>query len=131
MDYNKQTFEGVIRQSIKSFKEGKLPEQTLKAMSEDGKTKEVKYTPEYFDELEQRVLKEVEKQNKKESKPKNKKKKKVELDEGGTPTEDSPGKTLGLAVADGMTAYGRGLQNAYDPELDKSKFKTSEPSRRR
>ena len=61
MDYNKQTFEGVIRQSIKSFKQGKLPEQTLKSMSEEGK--EVKYTPEYFDELEQQVIKEVEKQS--------------------------------------------------------------------
>ena len=70
MDYNKQTFEGVIRQSIKAFKEGKLPEQTLKAMSDDGNSKEVKYTPEYFDELEQQVMKEVEKQNKKESKSK-------------------------------------------------------------
>ena len=59
MDYNKQTFEGVIRQSIKSFKEGKVPEKTLEQMSEGGK--EIKYTPDYFDELEQQVMKEVEK----------------------------------------------------------------------
>ena len=131
MDYNKQTFEGVIRQSIKSFKEGKLPEQTLKAMSEDGKSKEVKYTPEYFDNLEEQILKEREKQNKKESKSKNKKKKKVELDEGGTPTEDSPGKTMGLAIADGMKSYGEGIQEAYNSDVDSSKFKTSEPPRRR
>ena len=129
MDYNKQTFEGVIRQSIKTFKEGKVPEQTLKSLSEEGK--EIKYTPEYFDELEQQVMKEVEKQNKKESKVKGKNKKKVELDEGGTPTEDSPGKKMGLAVADGMTTYGKGLQRAYDSELDTSKFTTAEPSRRR
>lgn len=129
MDYNKQTFEGVIRQSIKSFKQGKLPEQTLKSMSEEGK--EIKYTPEYFDELEQQVIKEVEKQNKKESKSKNKKKKKVELDEGGTPTEDSPGKTMGLAIADGMKSYGEGIQEAYNSDVDSSKFKTSEPPRRR
>ena len=43
MDYNKSTFESVIRKSIKTFKKGQIPEQTFEAMSSDGK--EVKYTP--------------------------------------------------------------------------------------
>ena len=40
-------FAEAIAQSIKMFKEGKLPESTLSL--QDGETK---YTPEYFDELE-------------------------------------------------------------------------------
>ena len=63
MDYNKSTFESVIRKSIKTFKKGKIPEQTFAAMSSEGK--EVKYTPEYFDDLEKQVLEEKEKSNKK------------------------------------------------------------------
>jgi hypothetical protein len=130
MDYNKQTFEGVIRQSIKAFKEGKLPEQTLKAMSDDGNSKEVKYTPEYFDELEAQILKEKEKLNKKEKKE-SKKKKPLKMSEGGTPEEQSTGQKVGIAIADGMKAYGDGVQKAYDGELDEDKFRTSEPPRRR
>ena len=63
MDYNKSTFESVIRKSIKTFKKGKIPEQTFAAMSSEGK--EVKYTPEYFDDLEKQVLEEKEKSDKK------------------------------------------------------------------
>ena len=72
MDYNKSTFEGVIRKSIKSFKEGQIPEETFKRMSDDGK--EVKYTPDYFDTLEEQVLEEKEKLDKEEKKKSKKKK---------------------------------------------------------
>ena len=53
------------------------------------------------------------------------------MSEGGTITNDSPGKTMGLAIADGMKAYGAGIQQAYSGREDGDKFKTSEPPRRR
>jgi Ran GTPase-activating protein (RanGAP) involved in mRNA processing and transport len=127
MDYNKSTFESVIRKSIKTFKKGKIPEQTFEAMSSDGK--EVKYTPEYFDDLEKQVLEQKEKADKKKKTSKNKKEPK-DMSEGGTPTESSPGKKMANAAADGMMTYGKGLQEAYDSELDKSKFTFGGTSRR-
>lgn len=129
MDYNKSTFEGVIRKSIKSFKEGQIPEETFKRMSDDGK--EVKYTPDYFDTLEEQVLEEKEKLDKKEKK-KSKKKKPLKMSEGGTPTEEekTPGKDIGTAAAEGLMAIGKGMQEAYDGELDPTKFNFSGTSRR-
>ena len=40
-------FEKAIRESVKAFSEGMLPEKTL-GLSKEG----IKYTPEYFDNLE-------------------------------------------------------------------------------
>lgn len=135
MDYNKSTFEGVIRKSIKSFKEGQIPEETFKRMSDDGK--EVKYTPDYFDTLEEQVLEEKEKLDKKEKK-KSKKKKPLKMSEGGTPTEEenseeeekTPGKDIGTAAAEGLMAIGKGIQEAYDGELDPNKMSFSGTTRR-
>jgi hypothetical protein len=53
------------------------------------------------------------------------------MSEGGTPEEQSTGQKVGIAIADGMKAYGDGVQKAYDGELDEDKFRTSEPPRRR
>ena len=119
MDYNKGTFEGVIRQSIKTFKKGKIPEKTFEAMSSEGK--EVKYTPEYFDDLEKQVLEEKEK-SKKKKKTSKKKKAPKDMNEGGAP--------MGNAVKDSLMAYGKGVQEAYDGDLDKSKFTFEGTSRR-
>ena len=130
MDYNKSTFEGVIRKSIKSFKEGQIPEETFKRMSDDGK--EVKYTPDYFDTLEEQVLEEKEKLDKKEKK-KSKKKKPLKMSDGGTPTEEkekTPGKDMGTAAAEGLMAIGKGIQEAYDGELDPNKMSFSGTTRR-
>ena len=127
MDYNKSTFESVIRKSIKTFKKGQIPEQTFEAMSSDGK--EVKYTPEYFDDLEKQVLEEKEKADKKKKTSKNKKKPK-DMSEGGTPTESSPDKKMSNAAAEGMMAYGEGIKEAYSGKLDKSKFTFGGTSRR-
>ena len=131
MDYNKSTFEGVIRKSIKSFKEGQIPEETYKRMSDDGK--EVKYTPDYFDTLEEQVLEEKEKLDKEEKK-KAKKKKPLKMSEGGTPTEEEEEKKtrkdIGTAAAEGLMAIGKGMQEAYDGELDPAKFNFSGTSRR-
>ena len=44
-------FEEAIAKSIKSFFDGKIPEKTSE-INEDG----LFYTPEYFDELEERLL---------------------------------------------------------------------------
>ena len=127
MDYNKSTFESVIRKSIKTFKKGQIPEQTFEAMSSDGK--EVKYTPEYFDDLEKQVLEQKEKSDKKKKTSKDKKESK-DMSEGGTPTKSSPGKTMANAAADGMMGYGKALQEIYDNEPDKSKFRFEGTSRR-
>lgn len=121
MDYNKSTFESVIRKSIKTFKKGKIPEQTFAAMSSEGK--EVKYTPEYFDDLEKQVLEEKEKSDKKKKTSKNKKESK-DMSEGGTPT------SLAEAAAEGVSTYGAGIQEAYSGELDKTKFTFGGTNRR-
>jgi|TARA_B100001094_G_scaffold43437_1_gene38178 hypothetical protein len=124
MDYNKQTFDHVIRQSIKKFKTGDVAEETFKLISEDGR--EVKYTPEYFDELEKELLSNKEKEDKKESKKsKNKKKEPVEMSEGGS---------MGGDMMSGIAGIGDGYAKAYKDaaaNTDSSKFKTSEPPRRR
>lgn len=127
MDYNKSTFEGVIRKSIKSFKEGQIPEETFKRMSDDGK--EVKYTPDYFDTLEEQVLEEKEKLDKEEKK-KSKKKKPAKMSEGGTPQKKSAGQIMAEAGADGLMKYGQSLQEIYDTEPDPTKFQFSGTSRR-
>jgi len=44
-------YDQIIRQSVKAFKEGRLPEQ-ISARKEAG----LKYTPEYFDQLEEDLL---------------------------------------------------------------------------
>jgi len=122
MDYNKQTFDHVIRQSIKKFKAGDVAEETFKLISEDGR--EVKYTPEYFDELEKELLSNKEKEDKKESKKSKNKKK--EMSDGGT--------AMAIAGANSISAAGEGYAKAYKDaadNTDKSKFKTSEPPRRR
>tara|TARA_X000000950_G_scaffold256159_1_gene321397 strand:+ start:126 stop:500 length:375 start_codon:yes stop_codon:yes gene_type:complete len=124
MDYNKGTFEGVIRQSIKTFKKGKIPEKTFEAMSSEGK--EVKYTPEYFDDLEKQVLEEKEKSDKKKKTSKKKKEPK-DMSEGGTPIKSS---TMSNTVKDSLMSYGKGVQEAYDGDLDKSKFTYEGTSRR-
>ena len=52
------------------------------------------------------------------------------MSEGGTPTKSSPGKTMANAAADGMMGYGKALQEIYDNEPDKSKFRFEGTSRR-
>jgi hypothetical protein len=99
-------------------------------MSDDGK--EVKYTPDYFDTLEEQVLEEKEKLDKKEKK-KSKKKKPLKMSDGGTPTEEeekTPGKDIGTAAAEGLMAIGKGIQEAYDGELDPNKMSFSGTTRR-
>jgi len=44
------TFEEAIRRSIRAYLKGKIPESVKEAKGE------LRYTPEYFDELEERVL---------------------------------------------------------------------------
>jgi len=44
-------YRDVVRQSIKSFLEGERPQQ-IEALKEEG----LKYTPEYFDDLEKELL---------------------------------------------------------------------------
>jgi len=44
-------YSDVIRQSVKAFREGRFPEQ-MDAVKEEG----LKYTPEYFDQLEEKLL---------------------------------------------------------------------------
>lgn len=120
MDYNKQTFDHVIRQSIKKFKAGDVAEETFKLISEDGR--EVKYTPEYFDELEKDLMADKKKEDKKASKKKDKK----EMSDGGT--------AMAIAGANTISAAGEGYAKAYEDaadNTDKSKFVTPEPPRRR
>lgn len=131
MDYNKQTFDHVIRQSIKKFMTGDLPEETLKMLSEEGK--EVKYTPEFFDELEKELLSDKEKEDKKKTKKtkKSKKKKKedLEMSDGGYTVRDMGGDMMG-----GIAGIGDGYAKAYKDaaaNTDKSKFVTPELPRRR
>lgn len=122
MDYNKQTFDHVIRQSIKKFKAGDVAEETFKLISEDGR--EVKYTPEYFDELEKDLMADKKKEDKKASKKKDKKEP-VEMSEGGS---------MGGDMMSGIASIGDGYAKAYKDaaaDTDSSKFKTSEPPRRR
>jgi hypothetical protein len=122
MDYNKQTFDHVIRQSIKKFKAGDVAEETFKLISEDGR--EVKYTPEYFDELEKDLMADKKKEDKKASKKKDKKEP-VEMSEGGS---------MGSDMMSGIASIGDGYAKAYKDaaaNTDSSKFKTSEPPRRR
>lgn len=125
MDYNKQTFDHVIRQSIKKFMAGDVPEETLKMLSEEGK--EVKYTPEFFNELEKELLSDKEKEDKKKTKKSKKNKKEdLEMSDGGT--------AIAAAGADGLASAGEGFAQAYKDaaaNTDKSKFKTPEPPRRR
>lgn len=123
MDYNKQTFDHVIRQSIKKFKAGDVAEETFKLISEDGR--EVKYTPEYFDELEKDLMADKKKEDKKASKKKDKKEP-VEMSEGGTATAIAGANAIGTAVEGYAKAYKDAAANT-----DRSKFKTSEPPRRR
>jgi len=121
MDYNKQTFDHVIRQSIKKFMAGDVPEETLKMLSEEGK--EVKYTPEFFDDLEKELLSDKEKEDKKQTK---KSKKKKEMSDGGT--------AMAAAGANSLASAGEGFAKAYKDaaeNTDKSKFVTPEPPRRR
>ena len=67
-------------------------------------------------------------------KKKSKKKKPLKMSEGGTPTEEeeekTPGKDIGTAAAEGLMAIGKGMQEAYDGELDPAKFNFSGTSRR-
>jgi hypothetical protein len=49
-------YDQIIRQSVKAFKEGRLPEQ-ISSRKEEG----LKYTPEYFDRLEEDLLGETDK----------------------------------------------------------------------
>lgn len=44
-------YSDMIRQSVKAFKEGRFPER-MNAAKEAG----LKYTPEYFDQLEEKLL---------------------------------------------------------------------------
>lgn len=46
------TFEEAIIKSVKAYLNGELPTELM------GTSKETKYTPEYFDELEEELLKE-------------------------------------------------------------------------
>lgn len=120
MDYNKQTFDHVIRQSIKKFMKGDVPQETLDLLKKDGK--EVKYTPEYFDDLEKDLMSDKKKEDKKASKKKDKK----EMSDGGT--------AMAIAGANTISAAGEGYAKAYKDaadNTDKSKFVTPEPPRRR
>jgi hypothetical protein len=62
------TFEDAIKMAIRKYYSGSDPEELLKA-----KGSEIKYTREYFDDLEEELL-----SSKKGKKPKKKKKDKVE-----------------------------------------------------
>ena len=53
------TFEEAIIKSVKAYLEGEMPTELM------GASKETKYTPEYFDELEEELMKDP-KKNKKE-----------------------------------------------------------------
>jgi len=44
-------YRDVVKKSIVAFMEGRMPEQTA-ALKEEG----LKYTPEYFDQLEEEIL---------------------------------------------------------------------------
>jgi len=44
-------YDEIVRQSVKAFKKGRLPEQ-ISSRKEEG----LKYTPEYFDQLEEDLL---------------------------------------------------------------------------
>lgn len=48
-------FEEALRTSIKAYFEGKLPTKYLEAHKDSGKD-ELRYTPEYFDELEEELI---------------------------------------------------------------------------
>lgn len=128
MDYNKQTFDHVIRQSIKKFMAGDVPEETLKMLSEEGK--EVKYTPEFFDELEKELLSDKEKEDKEKTKKSKKKKKEpVEMSQGGY-----TGKDMGGDMMKGIAGIGGGYAEAYRnaaANTDKAKFRYSEAPKRR
>jgi hypothetical protein len=126
------TFEDIIRQSIKSFKKGKMPEETKLLLEEEGG--EVKYTPEYFDELEEELLDQKEKTDKKEAKKSKGKKKPKEMSEGGTPSKNSPGVEFGVDAMKSIAGIGGGISDAYTSaaaNTDKSKFVTQDPPRRR
>lgn len=112
-------FEDIIRKSIKNFKEGIMPENTLKVLEEEGR--EMKYTPEFFAEFEKDILKPKDKKSKKKSS----KKEKVEMNEGGT-TMDTV-----MAVTNALGAYGEETSKPNSDPLDESKFVTPEPPRRR
>lgn len=56
-------YRDVVRQSIKTFMEGTMPEQTA-SLKEEG----LKYTPEFFDELEANLLETKDKKGKKDKK---------------------------------------------------------------
>ena len=123
------TFEDVIRQSIKSFRKGKMPEQTKRLLEEEGK--ELKYTPEYFDELEEELLDQKEKADKKEAKKSKGKKKPKKMSQGGTPSEAMQ---LGQEALGTLGKIGGGIADAYAgaaARTDKSKFVTQDPPRRR
>ncbi len=118
------TFEDIIRQSIKSFRKGKMPEQTKALLEEEGG--ELKYTPEYFDELEKELLEQKEKEDKKEAK-KTKGKKKPKKMAGG-------GLTMAVAGAEALASISSGIGDAYAnaaANTDRSKFVTQDPPRRR
>ena len=85
--------------------------------------------PADFDDLEKQVLEQKEKSDKKKKTSKDKKEPK-DMSGGGTPTKSSPGKTMANAAADGMMGYGKALQEIYDNEPDKSKFRFEGTSRR-
>jgi len=123
------TFEDVIRQSIKSFIKGKMPEQTKMILEEEGG--ELKYTPEYFDELEKGLLAQKEKTDKKEAKTSKGKNKTKKMSEGGTP---SKGVEFGVNSLNAFSDLGKGISDAYanaSANTDKSKFVTQDPPRRR
>jgi len=52
-------FEDAVQKSVKLFLDGKMPPKTAD-IAENGRM----YTPEYFDELEERLLGDVEKEGK-------------------------------------------------------------------
>jgi len=122
------TFEDIIRQSIKSFKKGKMPDQTKQLLEEEGG--ELKYTPEYFDELEKELLEKKEKADKKEAKKSKGKKKPKKMSEGGTPSKVD----FGVDALNAVAGIGGGIADAYAnaaANTDKSKFVTQDPPRRR
>lgn len=49
------TFEEAIIKSVKAYLDGEMPSELV------GASKETKYTPEYFDELEEELMKKPEK----------------------------------------------------------------------
>tara|TARA_X000000950_G_scaffold237705_1_gene289432 strand:+ start:744 stop:1001 length:258 start_codon:yes stop_codon:yes gene_type:complete len=78
-----ETFEDIIRKSITSFMQGKMPEATLELAKKEGK--EIKYTPEYFEELEKDLMGNKEKKDNKN----NKKSKEKDLTTSKLPMEES------------------------------------------